>query len=66
VTVQLKLRVRAVGSTDAADRAKAEARRRGHRVQTVASIRPANAHKASVDLHRVEAGWIVVLAVREP
>lgn len=61
----LKLRVTAIGSTDAADKAKRIARDRGLRVQTVASIRLTTAaHKFGFDPQRQSASWTVVLAVR--
>lgn len=63
---QLELRVWAIGSTDAADKAKAEARRAGYRIQTVASIRPAPGSESVVDLHRTSAYWLVALAVNRP
>ena len=59
---QVEFHVRARGSTDAADQAKAEAREAGYRVQTVASIRPLG---AGVPDPHDEAHWVVVLAVRD-
>jgi len=59
--VTIVYRVTAKGSTDAADQAKALARRDGYRVQTVASVRPA----AGAIPSRTEAAqWVVALAVR--
>lgn len=63
---QLTNRVTAVGSTDAADKAKRQARASGYRVQTVASIRLTTpAHKHGFDPSRQPASWTVVLAVRD-
>lgn len=58
---QIEIRVTAAGSTDAADQAKAEARRQGYRIQTVAAIRPVT--DVAPGPHK-RAGWVVTLAVR--
>jgi hypothetical protein len=57
----VEFRVRAIGSTDAAGRAKQTARELGYRIQTVASIRPV---VPDASRGREQADWIVVLAVR--
>lgn len=57
---QIEIRVTAQGSTDAADKAKAEARRQGWRIRTVASIHPV---AYVVPGPREPAAWIVTLAV---
>jgi hypothetical protein len=66
VSAQVKIRVTAVGSTDAVERAKRQARDRGLHIQTVASVRlTTHAHKHSFDPRYQQASWTVVLAVRE-
>jgi len=70
MSVQVEYRVTAKGSTDAADQAKALARRDGYRVQTVASIRPAlrkgdgESFASPVPGPNERAPWVVALAVR--
>jgi hypothetical protein len=59
---QIVLEVRAFGSTDAVARAKALARRNGHRVLTVASCRLVLGQHG--DERHDEMAWIVALAVR--
>lgn len=60
----IEVRVSAIGSTDAVDQAKKEARLHGHRVQTVASVRLAADVPAPADWHRERGSWVVTLAVR--
>lgn len=58
----VEFHVRARGSTDAADKAKAEARVDGLRIQTVASVRPLGDR---VPAPAEVAHWVVTLAVRQ-
>lgn len=62
MSAQIVLTVHATGSTDAIDRAKAEARSRGYRVVTVASCRLVLGQTG--DERRDALAWEVALAVR--
>lgn len=62
---QIEVRLVAIGSTDAADKAKRWAREQGRKVQTVAAIRLNPDAPEPDNVHREPAAWIVTLAVRD-